>query len=44
MMTLCKVFCADELKRDLESVGSMDSESEQATAGMDVDEEEEEEK
>lgn len=43
MTTLCKMYCADDLKRDLKSIGSMDSENEQATAGMDADDEEEEE-
>ena len=43
MNTLCKMFCADELKRDLKSIGSLDSEDEQAKAGMTADEEEIEE-
>lgn len=43
MTTLCKMFCADDLKRELKGIGSMDSENEQATAGMDADEEDGEE-
>ncbi|KAF6218633.1 hypothetical protein HO133_005984 [Letharia lupina] len=43
MTTLCKMFRAHYLKRDLKSVGSIDSENEQATAGMDADEEDGEE-
>lgn len=43
MTTLCKMFCADDLKRDLESIGSIDSENGQATAGMNADEEDGEE-
>ena len=41
MTTLCRMFCADDLKRDMKSIGSMDSENEQAVAGMGADEEEE---
>lgn len=43
MTTLCKMFCADDLKRNLKSIGSRDSEDEPATAGMDADEEDMEE-
>lgn len=43
MTTLCKMFCADALKRDLRSIGSIDFEDEQATAGMDADEEDRQE-
>ena len=43
MNTLCKMFCADELKQDLKSIGSLDSEEEQAKAGMNADEDEIEE-
>lgn len=43
MTTLCKMFCADDLKRNLKSIGSNDSEDEPATAGMNADEEDMEE-
>ena len=43
MTTLCKMFCTEDLKRELKSIGSMDSDSEQATHGMNESEEEEEE-
>ena len=39
MTTLCKMFCADDLERDLKSIGSMDVENEQATASMNANEE-----
>lgn len=38
MTTLCKMFCADDLRRDLKSIGSTDSENEQAMTGMSFDE------
>ena len=43
MTTLCKMFCANDLKRDLKSIGRTEFENEQATAGTDADEEDEEE-
>ncbi|KAL9065891.1 MAG: hypothetical protein Q9161_007944 [Pseudevernia consocians] len=39
MTTLCKIFCADDLKRDLKSIGSITVEKEPATAGVNADEE-----
>lgn len=38
MTTLCKMFCADDLRRDLKSIGSTDCENEQAMTGMSFDE------
>ena len=43
MMTLCKQFCPDELKRDMKKIKGIDSEDGQATAGMDAYVEDEEE-
>lgn len=43
MTTLCKMFRAHYLKRDLKSVGRTEFENKQATAGSDADEENEEE-
>lgn len=44
MTTLCKMFCADDLKRDLKRVGSVDPEDEQASyRDTDTEEAEEEE-
>lgn len=39
MTTLCTMFCADDLRRNLKGIGNMDSENEQATEGMANDEE-----
>ena len=36
MMTLCKMFCADDLERDLNSIGSMDAGNQRAKAGATV--------
>ena len=44
MTTLCRMFCADELKRDLKSIGSVGSEEEGAShENTDAEEKEEEE-
>lgn len=37
MTTLCRMFCPGDLKRDLKSIGSMDSENEQGMPGIDAD-------
>ena len=41
MTMLCETFCADDLKRELDGIGSKLSKKEQITAGMDADVEDE---
>ena len=43
MTTLCKMFCADDLKRSLKNIGSMDSGNEHATPDIDLDVEDKQE-
>ena len=38
MTTLCKMFCADDLEREMQRIGNPDSENEKAMAGMNCDE------
>ena len=42
MTNLCETFCADDLKRNLRRIGSVDSEPEQTSADLHADEEYEE--
>ena len=41
MTTLCERFCADDLERDLDGIGSKLSNNKQTTAGMDAEVEDE---